>query len=418
MSNDTLNPPGSNAKNADAAHLPAARPSENHRDWHSYIYTLRWVRGQLDNSSWLAALRAASLDIGEQHVFVVLSRLIEAAGDEPKPKKIRSQIDRARSYVRSGQGDWNDGADQPGAFQIERPVHYDPCPAPSKRVQVEFKPEVLKTIAAKVELGNIEEFVRSRSKIHPDLVSSERFLAELYLPGEKVLIFLQQESQGQAVWARDRYRTHQGVPLGGPDGVWFLTNPVDGRYYPNPRQDGEMSRRSQESVTSFRFAVLESDKADAQDWLRFLVQLPFRIAAIYSSGGRSLHALVRIDAASKGEWDSRIHPVKPLLKILGADPGALTAVRLSRLPQAFRGDNRQALLYINPQPDGTPILALPPRTPWREGLDWAIAVANRELRPEGDDLARCIAALETHHTDREVAAVLPGLQCLQTEGKP
>ena len=52
-------------------------------------------------------------------------------------------------------------------------------------------------------------------------------------------------------------------------------------------------------------------------------------------------------------------PIKPVLVTLGADRGALTAVRLSRLPQAMRGERCQRLLYLNPQPSGVPILNQP-----------------------------------------------------------
>ena len=112
-------------------------------------------------------------------------------------------------------------------------------------------------------------------------------------------------------------------------------------------------------MTAWRYAVLESDEADADDWLRCLVQMPFRIASIYESGGRSIHALVQLDAASKADWDRLMLPVKPMLITLGADRGALTAVRLSRLPQAMRGERCQRLLYLNPQPSGVPIFKQP-----------------------------------------------------------
>ena len=46
---------------------------------------------------------------------------------------------------------------------------------------------------------------------------------------------------------------------------------------------------------------------------------------------------------------------------LGADRGALSAVRLTRLPHAQRGERVQRLLYLNPQPEGVPILEQPVR---------------------------------------------------------
>jgi len=101
--------------------------------------------------------------------------------------------------------------------------------------------------------------------------------------------------------------------------------------------------------------VLENDEADTNDWLSCLVQLPLKIAAIYKSGGKSIHALVRLDAISKADWDAKCDQMKPVLVTLGADPGALTAVRLTRLPGAMRGDKPQKLLFLNPSPNGIPL---------------------------------------------------------------
>lgn len=258
----------------------------------------------------------------------VLGALIVQAGDVVKEDKVRLQIQRARAYVAGGQ------RSTAGRSARRRGL---PSKAPKRcRRLPTFAPEKLTTITAKISCSDPAASIESRSPVAPQYCSSADCLAALYEPGEKVVLFTEFESQGQHVWERDRHPA-QYIPPGAPDGVWFLVNPVDGKSHPNPRQGGKPSRRSQESVTSFRYAVLESDKADTCAWLKLLLQVPLRIVAIYYSGGRSIHALVRVDAASKDDWDAKIKTVKPLLTILGADPGALTAVRLSRLPQAFRG---------------------------------------------------------------------------------
>lgn len=92
------------------------------------------------------------------------------------------------------------------------------------------------------------------------------------------------------------------------------------------------------------------------------MQLPLFISAIYESGKRSIHALVRIDAGSKVEWDQSVRgELLPILATLGADPGALTAVRLTRLPNCKRGETGklQRLLYLDSEPDGKPICRKP-----------------------------------------------------------
>jgi hypothetical protein len=220
---------------------------------------------------------------------------------------------------------------------------------------------VLKRVAAKMTIPDITAAIGAASPVPVALQDCTGGLRTLYgnSPGEKVLVFSDMKSQGQFLWEADRAGSiRNSLFPAGPDGVWFLPQPVDGMFHPNPRQGGTMSRRSEESVTAWRYAVLESDVADCDDWLRCLAQLPLRIAAVCESGGRSIHALVRIDASSKTDWESKVAKMKPVLVTLGADPGALSAVRLTRLPQAMRGQRLQRLLYLNPDPDGRPIVEL------------------------------------------------------------
>jgi hypothetical protein len=232
-----------------------------------------------------------------------------------------------------------------------------------ERVVLPLKPKFQKTVLARIanKVANIKDvisFLAERSPVPVDRQDSASVLRHLYprASGENVLVFTEMKSQGQFLWEAKRSDDIQQRHFpAGNDGVWFLPQPVTGEFLPNPRLDGKLSRRSEEAVTAWRYAVLESDEADSDDWLRCLVQMPFRIASICESGGRSIHALARLDATSKADWDRLMGPIKPVLVTLGADRGALTAVRLSRLPQAMRGKRCQRLLYLNPQPSGMPI---------------------------------------------------------------
>lgn len=241
--------------------------------------------------------------------------------------------------------------------------------------KAEFDPAALAKIAKPWRSVDLL-WLADRSSEDPAQVSRTRFLELLYRPGEKVKIFTSQASQGQALWPCPE----EDVPDAGKFGVLYLAAPVDGKEYVNPRvppdKDGraKVSTRSEESVTSWRWMVVESDSADVRDWLGCIVQMPLRIAALYTSGGRSVHALIRIDTRTKSEWDEAKAAVKPWLVILGADPGALSAVRLTRLPGCWREGKMvtskatkeqsykslatdksprgamQKLLYINPDP--------------------------------------------------------------------
>lgn len=306
-------------------------------DWIEYVDALPWVKGNLDDSSWKAFLKAASNRVeGDVALKEVASR-IRKAGDSPDNAKLKSQLRRAYDHVK----------ERPGEFG-------DVPPAP----KAEFSPEKLKKIASMVS-GVDEAWLAKRSKTPPDQISTEQFLNSLYQPGEKVLLFNEFKSQGQQPYEVNADSKIEDALRGGPEGIWFLSNPVDGLEHPNPRQENKPSRRSEESVTAFRYMVVESDVTDPKEWLACLVQLPLRIVAIYTSGGKSIHALVRVDATSKEHWDATCRKMKPILVTLGADPGALTAVRLTRLPGAKRGEKLQQLLYINPNPEAKPIWETP-----------------------------------------------------------
>ncbi len=273
----------------------------------------------------------------------------------PLNKELRSKI----WYAEHGKTPRKDSAWNAGDRVAAEPQARPPAPRA-------FSIDALKALW-RPSLGADRGFFANRSPVGVQKCDSASFLSSLYAPEEKILVFTRFASQGQFIYwpARGAFRLGSrpdvkakpsALPPGGPDGVWFLAQPVDGRWHPNPRNpqdDGtlKLSRRSQESVTDWRFLVLESDDAPEELWLNFLATLPLPVAAVYTSGGRSIHALIKVDARSKVEWDSVKRAMVGVLTRLGADCGALSAVRLTRLPGTRRGGRKQELLYLNPKPD-------------------------------------------------------------------
>jgi hypothetical protein len=132
-------------------------------------------------------------------------------------------------------------------------------------------------------------------------------------------------------------------------GAWLRMNPVDGKGVADA------------NVTAFRFALLESDKLPIELQLSVLAKLPLPIAAILSSGGRSVHAWVRADAPDAEDYRETVAGMLNVLARFGVDGKNKNPSRLSRLPGARReigvaGDGLQRLLYLNPKPDGKAIL--------------------------------------------------------------
>lgn len=238
----------------------------------------------------------------------------------------------------------------------------------------QFDPKVLSAVAA--ALPDIDTaWVQERSPVDVLKCSQDQYLMSLFKLGEKVLIFDKMRNQGEFTWEHRGPSTPLGefsyLQKGCDNGVWFLSNPCDGQYHHLDRLISETNptgktKRAEENITSFRYALLESDEADPNQWLSAIAQLPLPISSIVTSGGRSFHTLVQVNGRSKREWDEIVQgTLKGPLTVLGADPAALTAVRLTRMPGCYRyydGKGRryptkqlQKLLYLNPTPTCTPI---------------------------------------------------------------
>jgi hypothetical protein len=207
--------------------------------------------------------------------------------------------------------------------------------------------------ANQVPIEITRSWLRDQCPLGADLeeLAPSDVLSVLYDDGETVCVLTDSRSQGD-LWRVGGSRPEDLDQLQeGQENVWFLVQPIDREFYRNPRSRS-ISRRSEESVTAWRYAVLESDAIEPEIWLKILVQLPPPISAIYTSGGKSIHALIRVDADSKAHWDQMARHPRFLRRLaeLGVDPRTVTAVRLSRLPQCMRGETgkRQELLYINP----------------------------------------------------------------------
>ena len=151
---------------------------------------------------------------------------------------------------------------------------------------------------------------------------------------------------------RDEWLAHvrkNGVPSGNL-GCLFRPNPVSGT------PTGEKGGWTDADVTAHRFAVVESDILPLDLQLSVLARLPLPIAAIIFSGGKSYHALVEVDAPDAVAYRRDVGRMLALLRPLGFDQSTGNPSRMSRLPGAWRGQEQQRLVYLNPDASGeTPI---------------------------------------------------------------
>ena len=144
-----------------------------------------------------------------------------------------------------------------------------------------------------------------------------------------------------------------------PDcGAWIRPNPLDGK--------GQSDR----NVSSYRYVLVESDELSREEQERFYRRYELPVACLVDSAGKSLHAIVRIDAPNEREYRSRVNYLFRFLERRGfpVDGANRNPSRLSRMPGVTRNGVTQRLLATN---IGKPT--------WSEWLEFAEELA---LLPE------------------------------------
>ena len=120
-------------------------------------------------------------------------------------------------------------------------------------------------------------------------------------------------------------------------GAWIRFNPVDGHGVKN------------ENVTRFTYALVESDEIPIHEQDAIYRKLELPIACLVHSGGRSLHAIVRVDASDAEEYRKRVDYMYDFLDKNGlkVDKANRNPSRLSRIPGVTRNGVIQTLVDTN-----------------------------------------------------------------------
>jgi len=120
-------------------------------------------------------------------------------------------------------------------------------------------------------------------------------------------------------------------------GAWITINPVDGK------------GGGKDNITEYRYALVESDSMSIDEQIERYKQLKLPIVALTYSGSRSAHAIVRIDARDKSEYDQRVKKLFDECEKAGIDVdwNNKDPSRLSRMPGFIRGDHKQFLIDEN-----------------------------------------------------------------------
>ena len=169
---------------------------------------------------------------------------------------------------------------------------------------------------------------------------------------------------GQLIQELNRCNGDIGAVLGdyNPEaGAWIRFNPLDGKDCKN------------ENVTDFRYALVESDSMELDQQNAMLRELELPIAALVFSGKKSLHAIVKIDAADYREYRQRVEYLYNICKKNGLklDTQNKNPSRLSRMPGVIRNGKKQFLVDTNIGKDT-----------WEEWQEWIESINDDLPDPE------------------------------------
>lgn len=160
-------------------------------------------------------------------------------------------------------------------------------------------------------------------------------------------------------------------------GAWIRFNPLDGKGVKN------------DNVTEFKYALVESDNLSIDKQNAIMRELELPIATLVYSGGKSVHAIVKIDAKDKNEYRDRVEYLYKICNKNGlqVDSQNKNPSRLSRMPGIIRGEHKQFLIDTNIG-----------KADWEEWQTW--------IEDLNDDLPEFESLAEMFEEDPPLAPVL------------
>ena len=144
-------------------------------------------------------------------------------------------------------------------------------------------------------------------------------------------------------------------------GAWIRFNPLDGKGVRN------------DNVTDYRFALVESDNMELDKQNAIIRELELPVACLVFSGKKSIHAIVRIDAADYSEYRKRVDYLYQVCEKNGlqVDKQNRNPSRLSRMPGVTRNGRKQFLIDTNIG-----------KSDWNTWYDWIEGINDDLPEPE------------------------------------
>ena len=263
---------------------------------------------------------------------------------------VQMALDRGYTPYQDCELDWDDeiggrekvlvDTNRLEGHELKIPEHWDPAGQLIRYLETLFEPDE--------RVGYVTETWEKDGKFFPTKGCSDR-------------------TAGQLIDALSACHGDLGAVLGDYNpkaGAWIRFNPLDGQGVKN------------ENVTDYRYALVESDNMELEKQNALIRELELPVACLVYSGGKSLHAIVKIQADTYEKYRRRVDYLYGVCQKNGLrlDQQNRNPSRLSRMPGVIRGEQKQYLLATNIG-----------KGSWEEWKDW--------IEAETDDLpdTECLA---------------------------
>lgn len=263
---------------------------------------------------------------------------------------VQMALDRGYSPYQDCELDWDDeiGSREKvlvdtnwlEGHELDIPEHWDPAGQLIRYLETLFEPDE--------RVGYVTETWEKDGKFFPTKGCSDR-------------------TAGQLIDALSACHGDLGAVLGDYNpkaGAWIRFNPLDGQGVKN------------ENVTDYRYALVESDNMELEKQNALIRELELPVACLVYSGGKSLHAIVKIQADTYEEYRRRVDYLYNVCRKNGLllDAQNRNPSRLSRMPGVLRGEKKQYLMETNLG-----------KSSWAEWKEW-VEESTDDLPDEEDEL--------------------------------
>lgn len=151
----------------------------------------------------------------------------------------------------------------------------------------------------------------------------------------------------QTVWMRTAGDIIKKLRAGSIENAIGTVNPYAGAYVRFNPLDGKGENNA--NVTRWKYCLIESDTDSIEKQYSLLKEMNLPITFLVSSGGKSLHAITRVDAENAQQYRSRVRELYAFCEKNGLKPDEQdkNESRFSRLPGVKRGDKWQYIVERN-----------------------------------------------------------------------